>query len=75
MCALQLVYTFACVDLVPDILSPGHMSSECGPACLDLCNKLFILTLSSDTGHGVRAKSLQPQTTPTALWELPTMPE
>lgn len=52
------------------------LSCLCTHTCvLVLCNRRFIPALSSDTGHGVRAKLLQPQTTPTALWELPTMPE
>lgn len=53
-----------------------ELSGLCIYTCvLDLCNKMFIPALSSDMGHGVQAKLLQPQTIPTALWELPTMPE
>lgn len=73
VCALLLVYTFAYVNLVCDTVSPVYM--VCVYVCLDLCNKLFIPAFSSDTGHGVRVKLLQPQTTPIALWELPTMPK
>lgn len=59
------------VYLVVCVCSPG-----CVYTCvLDLCDKLFTPAFSSDTGHGVQAKLLQPQTTPTALWELPIMPE